>query len=369
MKVPFADLKLQYKALKDQIDFAINQVIDETSFIGGKYVRKFENEFASKYGVKHCIGVANGTDAIYISLKMLGIGIGDEVITTSTSWISTSETIGQVGATPVFVDIDKFYTINADLIENSITTKTKAIIPVHLYGQPADMERIVAIAKKHNLYIIEDCAQSHFTQLNGKNVGTFGDLATFSFYPGKNLGAYGDAGCILTNDSKLAEKCRMFANHGALIKHTHLIEGINSRLDALQAAILSVKLPHLDNWNSCRINNAKVYSELLKNVKGVKLPIIRKNSLHTFHLYVIRVERRDELKFFLENAGIETAIHYPVALPFMPAYKHLNQLPEHFPESTFHHKEILSLPMFPEMDEYSIKYVTDVIKEFFSNKI
>ncbi|OIR07014.1 dTDP-3-amino-3,6-dideoxy-alpha-D-galactopyranose transaminase [mine drainage metagenome] len=364
-KVPFLDLKAQYLFLKNEIDNAISSVINETAFIGGKYVKSFEKQFSDVYRVKHCIGVANGTDAIYITLKMLGIGLGDEVITTSSSWISTSETISLTGARPVFVDIDKFYTIDANLIERAITPKTKAIIPVHLYGQPAEMDKIVEIGKKHNLYVIEDCAQSHFSIFKELKVGTFGIASTFSFYPGKNLGAYGDAGCILTNNDTLAEKCRMYANHGALVKHTHLIEGINSRLDGLQAAILSVKLPYIHDWTVKRQENAKLYTSLLKEIEIVKTPEVRNNSEHTFHLYVIKVKDRDNLKKYLYDNGIETAIHYPVALPFMPAYSYLKYTKEDFPKSFAHHAQILSLPMYPELGIESIKYVVETIKSFY----
>ncbi|SVD78190.1 uncharacterized protein METZ01_LOCUS431044, partial [marine metagenome] len=245
MRIPFVDLKAQYHSIKEEIDTAIQNVINETAFIKGKYVQNFEEEYAEIYGVKHCISCANGTDAIYITLKALGIGPGDEVITTALSWISTSETITQAGARVVFVDIDPdYYTIDTAKIENKITEKTKAIIPVHLYGHPGNMTDIMAIAEKYNLKVIEDCAQAHFAQWKGKYVGTFGIAGTFSFFPGKNLGAFGDAGCIVTNDDELAQKVRMFAHHGALKKHHHEFEGINSRLDGLQAAVLSVKLKY-----------------------------------------------------------------------------------------------------------------------------
>ena len=365
-KIPFVDLKSQYQSIKTDIDTAISNVINETAFIGGKYVKAFEQEFTKAYGVKHCIGVANGTDAIYIIMKMLGIGNGDEVITVANSWISTSETISQTGATPVFVDIEKdYFTIDPDLIESQITSKTKAIIPVHIYGQSAQIEKIKSICKKHNLFLIEDCAQSHFTQYNEQNVGTFGIASTFSFYPGKNLGAYGDAGCILTSDDELAEKCRMYANHGALKKHQHQIEGINSRLDGLQASILSAKLSHLHNWNSSRLRNAKIYSELLKDVSFIQLPAIRENTTHTFHLYVIRAERRDELQEYLKEMGIETAIHYPTPLPLLNAYKYLDKKSDDFPVASDYMNKILSLPMYPELKEENISYIANCIIDFY----
>ena len=365
MKVPFVDLHAQYLSTKPQIDEAIHSVISETAFIGGKYVKKFEEEFSSAYGTKHCVSVANGTDAIYIVLKMLGVGAGDEVITVANSWISTSETIGQTGAKPVFVDIDPdYYSINENLIESKITSKTRAIIPVHLHGQAANIKAIKAIADKHHLPLIEDCAQSHFSAFEGKNVGTFGLASTFSFYPGKNLGAYGDAGCILTNDDSLAEKVRMYANHGGLQKNNHRIEGINSRLDGLQAAILSAKLPHLLKWNESRIRHAAYYSDILKDVEGIVLPNVRPNSKHTFHLYVIRSSRRNDLQKFLKENGIDTAIHYPLALPFLPAYNYLNHTQSEFPVAAKFQNEILSLPMSPELSREMMDYVAQKINEF-----
>lgn len=365
-KIPFVDLKSQYQNIKNEVDTAISNVINETAFIGGKYVKNFENEFATAYGAKHCIGVANGTDAIYIIMSMLGIGSDDEVITVANSWISTSETISQTGAKPVFVDIENdYFTINPDLIESKITNKTKAIIPVHIYGQSAQIEKIQAICKKHNLFLIEDCAQSHFTKFNGQNVGTFGIASTFSFYPGKNLGAYGDAGCILTNDDELAEKCRMYANHGALKKHHHQIEGINSRLDGLQASILSAKLPHLQNWNSSRFKNAVLYNELLKGISSIQLPVVRENTTHTFHLYVIRAEKRNELQEYLNTMGVETAIHYPTPLPLLNAYKYLGKSSADFPVASDYMNKILSLPMYPELSKESIEYIVNCIIKFY----
>ncbi len=367
MNIPFVDLYAQYLSIKPQIDTAIEKVIRETSFIGGTHVKEFEAEFAKAYNVKHCISCANGTDAIYIVLKMLGIGEGDEVITVANSWISTSETIGQTGATPVFIDIEPdFFTIDVSKIEEKITPKTKAIIPVHLYGQSADIKKIKEICDKHKLFLLEDCAQSHFAEFDNQFVGTFGDAATFSFYPGKNLGAYGDAGCIITNNDKLAEKCRMYANHGALKKHHHQIEGINSRLDGLQAAILNAKLPYIHEWNAKRLENALYYNELLKNIAEIEIPKIRSNGKHIFHVYCIRTGKRDELQKFLNEKGIQTAIHYPTSIPLQPAYKHLNYSEETISTSAKYQNEILSLPMYPELKKEEIEYVVSVIKTFFS---
>lgn len=367
MKVPFVDLKIQYEGIKTEIDSAIATVISETSFIGGKHVEQFEENFAKLYGAKHCISLANGTDSLYISMKMLGITSGDEVITSAYSWISSSETISQTGATPVFVDIDDFFTIDVAKIESKITSKTKAIIPVHIHGQMCDMNTIIAIAKKYNLAIIEDCAQSHFSELEGVRAGLRGIVGSFSFYPGKNLGAYGDAGCLITNDDELALKMRMYARHGALKKHQHQIEGINSRLDGLQAAILNVKLPHILNWTQQRINNAAVYDDCLKGISQVELPKVRPNTKHSYHLYVIKTEKRDELAAFLKDKGVETAIHYPTALPNLKAYDYLNLVKEEFHKSTANETKILSLPMFPELTNEQIQYVADCIKEFYKN--
>ncbi len=322
MRVPFVDLKVQYDSLKPEIDAAIQSVIEKTAFVGGPIVEKFETAFAAKHGTKHCISCANGTDAIYITLKALNIGPGDEVITVANSWISTSETITQAGAKPVFVDIEPdYFHMDPKRIEEKISKNTKAIMPVHLFGQPAGIDEIQKICEKHNLVLIEDCAQAHFSKFNGKISGTFGLAGTFSFYPGKNLGAYGDAGAIITNDDGLAVRARMFANHGSLKKHIHEIEGMNSRLDGIQAAILDVKLKYIDQWNQARNKNALKYNELLSHTPQIAVPKLRPEAFHIFHLYVIRTEQRDKLSGYLSSKQIGTGIHYPTALPFMPAYQ------------------------------------------------
>jgi dTDP-4-amino-4,6-dideoxygalactose transaminase len=366
MNVPFVDLKFQYRSIKREIDNAIQSVLDEANFIGGKPIKDFESKFASLYGARNVIGVANGTDAIYIVLKMLGIGSGDEVITTALSWISTAETISQTGAKPVFVDIDpSSFTINPLLIEEKITSRTKAIIPVHLYGNMAHVIDIKSICDKHNLYLIEDCAQSHFSSENDILAGRHGVAGTFSFYPGKNLGAYGDAGCIISDNDELATKCRMFANHGALKKHQHQMEGINSRLDTIQAAILNVKCKFILDWTSTRIENSILYNEALKDIESIRLPLVRPNTKHTFHLYVIRCKERDKLKMHLESRGIQTAIHYPTALPNLPAYKYMNHKRDEFPIASQYQDEILSLPMYPELTPVQVDYTATCINEFF----
>jgi dTDP-4-amino-4,6-dideoxygalactose transaminase len=366
MEIPFVDLKAQYLSIKDEIDTAIQNVIKETAFVKGKYVQKFEEDYATSYGVKHVVSCANGTDAIYIVLKALDIGPGDEVITTALSWISTSQTITQAGARVVFVDIDPdYYTIDTTKIEEKITEKTKAIIPVHLYGQPADMTEIMAIADKYNLKVIEDCAQAHFAEWQGQKVGTFGNAGTFSFFPGKNLGAYGDAGCIVTKDDGLAEKARMFANHGALKKHFHEVEGINSRLDGIQASILSVKLKYIHRWTDLRIQRAAIYSELLENISGLALPLIQHDAKHVFHLFAIRSQNRDDLQNHLKQNGITTGIHYPTALPFLRAYNYLGHVPDDFPVAYRYPHEILSLPIYPELAEKALSEIVNIIKTVF----
>ena len=356
-RIPLVDLHAQYLSIKDSIDAAMRRVVDSANFIGGACVREFEQAYAADYGVAHCVSVANGTDAIYIALRMLGVGAGDEVITSAHSWIATSETISQCGAQPVFVDVDEYYTIDPQLIEAAITPRTRAIIPVHLYGQPADMTRIMAIAARHDLLVIEDCAQAHYASWRGRRVGTFGAAATFSFYPGKNLGAYGDAGAILTNDAGLAERMRMYANHGSLRKHEHRIEGINSRLDALQAAILSAKLPHIHEWTRARQQVAGWYEQALQGVAGVQRPRVRESATHVWHLYVVQVPERDAVAARLAADGIQTGVHYPAPLPLLAAYRRLNTRPEHFPAAVRNAARILSLPIYPELSRQQVERV------------
>lgn len=362
MIIPFVDLHAQYLAHRSEIDFAIAETIKNSTFIGGKPVAQFESDFSRDYGVDHCVSVANGTDAIYIALKMMGIGPGDEVITTAHSWISTSEAISQTGATPVFVDVDAYYAIDVQLIEAAVNYKTKCILPVHLYGQAADMSGICAIAEKHGLLILEDCAQAHYAEWQGKRVGTFGNASTFSFYPGKNLGAYGDAGAILTNDNELAKRSRMYANHGALKKHFHQIEGINSRMDGMQAAILSAKLPHIHQWTQARREVAGRY-DMGFAAAGIDVPKIRQHASHVYHLYVIQVENRAEVMQFLSAKGIQTAVHYPVALPLMPAYDYKKITASMFPNAARNQERILSLPIYPEMTPEMVDYVVSMVCE------
>jgi len=366
MNIPFVDLKAQYKSIQKEIDSAISEVLSSTAFIGGKFHDVFEQDFARFCETKHCIGVGNGTDALFLALKALGIGPGDEVITVANSFIATSEAVTMTGARVVFVDINPLtYTIDADKIEEKITDRTKAILPVHLYGQPADMDPIQSLAKKYNLKVIGDAAQAHGAHYKGHPATSYADSTCFSFYPGKNLGAYGDAGAVVTNDDELADRVRMFANHGRLDKYNHLLEGVNSRLDGIQAAVLSVKLPHLNDWTEKRRRNAYAYNSRLKGL-NVVTPVEIDDVRAVYHLYVVRVnsEARKPLQNFLKERGISTGIHYPIALPFLKAYDYLRHDGKDFPEALKASGEILSLPMFPELQESQIDYIAEAIREF-----
>lgn len=363
--VPFADLHAQYLSIKQEIDTAIATVIRESAFIRGPHVENFEREFASALDIPHCVSCANGTDAIYIALNALGVAPGDEVITSAHSWISTSESITQAGGKVVFCDTDRdTFTIDPAQIEAKITARTVGIIPVHLYGQAADMDAIMAIARKHNLWVMEDCAQAILAKYKGRMVGTFGNAATFSFYPGKNLGAMGDAGAIVTADAKLAERMAIYARHGGLFKGDHQIEGINSRLDGLQAAILSAKLAHLPAWTQARRQWAAAYSTALADVADLILPSAIEGREHVYHLYVVRHARRDALAAHLNKSGIQTVVNYPVALPFLPAYRRYNHQPDEFPNAYAHQSTILSLPLFPEMTDAQHACVVAEISRF-----
>src|SRR4051794_18991474 len=329
MAVPFADLQLQYQSIKREVDDAIAGVIRDNAFIRGPYVDAFEQQFAGAVDVKYCVSCANGTDALYLAIAALKVQPGDEIITTAHSWISTSAMITHAGATPIFCDTDRAtFTIDPAAVEAAITPRTVGIIPVHLYGQPADMDAIMAIARKHRLWVIEDCAQAHLARYKDQPVGTFGAAATYSFYPGKNLGAFGDAGAVVTDDAGLAEHMTMLARHGGLVKHKHLIEGINSRLDGMQAAILSAKLGHLKAWTKARQDAAAVYDAGLNQIDGVEVPAVAPDRTHVYHLYTIKHSKRDALASYLAANGVQTAINYPTALPLLPAYARLAHRPE-----------------------------------------
>lgn len=360
--VKFLDLKKQYESIKNEIDEAIKNVISETAFIGGKFVEQFEKEFANYQQAKHCIGVANGTDALEIVIEALDLPKGSEIIVPANSFIASSESVTRSGHKVVFCDCDEHnYTISLQSLKSKITPKTKAIIAVHLYGHPCDMDEIITIAKEHNLKVIEDCAQAHGAEYKGKRVGAIGDVGTFSFYPGKNLGAYGDGGAIVTNSDELAKKCKMIANHGRIEKYNHEFEGRNSRLDGLQAAILSVKLKHLDIWTNTRIKVADYYLENLKDIKNIVLPKREEWAKQVYHLFVIRTQKRDELQQYLKDNGIQSGIHYPIALPKLKAYDYTGQASEDF----FANKsdvELLSLPIGEHLNMEDIQFVIDKIK-------
>jgi len=364
-KIPFVDLVRQHNTIKDDIAKAMDKVIGNSSFTVGEELNLFEQEFADYVGVKCGVGVGSGTDALRIALESLGIGPGDEVITVAHTFVATVFAIIHVGAKPVIVDVDPVtYTINAEAIDCVITPKTKAIIPVHLYGQPANMGTILEIAKKHNLYVIEDAAQGHGAKFSGKKVGTLGHIACFSFYPAKNLGAYGDAGLIATNDEDIAEKIRLLREYGQKPKNHHTIVGYNSRLDTLQAAILRVKLRYLDAWNEARRRNAALYSKMLRDLPSVGLPDVVEGRTHVYHLYVIRSKQRDALKEFFTQNNISTGIHYPTPVHLQPAYTRMYGETVSLPITEKVCKEILSLPMFPELTEQEITYVCETIKRF-----
>jgi dTDP-4-amino-4,6-dideoxygalactose transaminase len=359
----FVDLYAQYLSIKDQIDTAINTVIAESTFIRGPHVERFEQNYASLLGVRYCVSCANGTDAIYIALRALGLQPGDEVITTAHSWIATSETVTQAGGRVVFCDTEPaYFTIDPRQIEARITPRTRGIIPVHLYGQPAEMDSILEIARRHHLWVIEDCAQAHLSTYKGRLVGTMGDIATFSFYPGKNLGAMGDAGCLVTNRDDLADFAALFARHGG--KNNHQIEGINSRMDGLQAAILNVKLQHINRWTELRQRHAREYDARLSELPGIICPARRPEGTHVYHLYVIQTERRDALRSFLQERGIPTVVNYPAPLPLYPAYRYLGHSRADFPVAARHAEQIVSLPLYPEMTSDDLLRVTRAIAEF-----
>jgi dTDP-4-amino-4,6-dideoxygalactose transaminase len=361
MKVQFVDLKRQYNYIQTEIDHAISSVIQDSAYIGGKYLKSFEQNFADYAGVKHCKGVGNGTDALFVALKALGISRGDEVITVANSFIATSEAITMTGAKVVFVDCDEAtYNIDIRKIEDVITDKTKAIIPVHLYGQPANMDNISKIAKKHNLYVIEDAAQAHGAKDGDRTIGSIGNCACFSFFPGKNLGAYGDAGAIVTNNDELAARIKMYPNHGRMEKYNHEFEGVNSRLDGIQAAILDVKLKYIERWTERRRAIARIYDKELKNI--VLTPFVRPNVRHVYHLYVIRVKNREALREYLAEKGISTGIHYPIPLPFLKAYNYLGHKPSDFPIADSLKDEILSLPIHGDMSDTEVEYVIENLK-------
>jgi len=362
-KVPFLDLKAHHDPIRQEVMAAMSAVIDENAFAGGKFVTKFEEEYARFCDTKFSIGVGNGTDALWFALLAKGVGPGDEVITAPMTFMATTEAISYVGAKPVFVDIDETtYTLDVTRIEAAITPRTKAIIPVHLFGQCADMDPILALAKKHHLTVIEDGAQSQGTLYKGRKSGSMGDAGATSYYPGKNLGAWGEAGGITTNDPDLRERMVMFREHGQKKKYYHDVIGWNGRMDGIQAAVLSVKLKYLDQANNGRRRAAARYNELLAGTPGLILPVEASYSRHIYHIYAVRVAHRDKLMQLLGERGIGTGIHYPVCIHLQNAYAHLGHKRGDFPISEACADTFLSLPMFPELTDLQIDTVVTALK-------
>jgi dTDP-3-amino-3,4,6-trideoxy-alpha-D-glucose transaminase len=366
LAVPFVDLKAQYVNIKTEIDEAVMRVLGNCNFVLGEEVEKFEASFAAFLGCRHAIAVSNGLDALRLSLGVLGIGAGDEVIIPANTFIATALAVSSVNARPVLVDIDpKSYNLDPNLIEEAITPSTRAIMPVHLFGQSADMVAIIDIAHRHSLFVIEDACQSHGARYRGKRTGTFGDLGCFSFYPSKNLGAYGDGGAVVTNRQDLAEKVARLRNYGQQAKYHHSEKGWNARLDTLQAAVLNIKLKYLDEWNHSRLQHAIYYSEQLKKIDELQIPQIQSDRDHIFHLYVIRTRFRDQLQEFLKRRKITTLIHYPVPIHLQQAYTQLGYKMGDFPNTEQAAAEILSLPMYVELQTSQLNYVTQAISDFY----
>jgi dTDP-4-amino-4,6-dideoxygalactose transaminase len=367
MKVPFLDLKAQYQSIKDEISIAMQQVLDHTAFAGGPHVAQFEKEFADFCHCQHAIGVSSGTAALWTALLGLEIGKGDEVITVPNTFIATVEAISYCGATPVFVDIDeKSYTMNPDLLESAISSRTKAIIPVHLFGQIADMDPLMKIARANKLYVIEDACQAHGAEYKGRPAGSIGDAGCFSFYPGKNLGAYGEAGAVVTNNSALADKVRMLRDHGQINKYAHAMIGWNARMDGFQGAILSVKLKKLKQWNQARNNHAKLYNSMLSDIAGITIPFEQDYNKHVYHIYAIRAQNREALINALSEKDIACGIHYPIPIHLTEAYKFLGLTKGIFPVAEQYAGEYISLPMFPELTKEQIEYVVTEVGQFVS---
>ncbi|NJM26244.1 MAG: DegT/DnrJ/EryC1/StrS family aminotransferase [Bacteroidia bacterium] len=363
--MPFIDL---FAAPGTRLDITrLVDSIDGEPFVRGRKVGEFSEAFSKVLGIADCIPTGNCTDALFAILKCLGIKQGDEVITPAFSWISSAETVSLCNAVPVFADVDPhMYVLDVADVEKKITARTRAVIAVHLFGQAAPVAALRKVCDKHNLLLIEDCAQAHLTSVGNRYAGTFGDAAAFSFYPTKNLGAYGDAGCIVTNNEALAEKMRRYCNHGALQKDDHIMEGMNSRMDTLQAAVLLAKLPHLQDWNRQRIENAQHYCSLLADIPFLKLPVVSADTIHTFHIFAIRAQRRDQLQTYLTGQGVETIIHYPAALPNLPAYSYMRHQPGDFPVASSLQDELLSLPIYPGLTLADIEFVCQTIRTFYA---
>jgi dTDP-4-amino-4,6-dideoxygalactose transaminase len=363
MIIKFVDLQAQYASIRAEIDAAVLRVLQNGDFVLGRDVTQFEEEFAACCGAKHAVAVSSGTDALHLALRALDVGPGDEVITTPHTFIATAEAISAAGARPVFVDIDPTtYTLDPNLLEAAITDRTRAVIPVHLYGQPADMDPILEICRRQGLRVLEDAAQAHDAEYMGRRVGAIGDAAAFSFYPGKNLGAYGDAGAVTTNNEEIARKVRLLLNHGSATKYEHVIVGFCNRMDTMQAAVLRVKLPHLARWTEGRRQVAARYEEALRDVPGIVTPCEPEWAYSVYHLYVVRVDDRTGLQAALADAGIATQIHYPKPVHLQPAYAHLGYMPGDFPHAERAASEVVSLPIYPELSPEQIDYIVDRVR-------
>jgi dTDP-4-amino-4,6-dideoxygalactose transaminase len=364
MKVPFLDLKAHHAPLIDKFDGAIREVIESSAFAGGPFVERFEEEFAAYCGSSYAIGVGNGTDALWLTLLALGIGEGDEVITVPNTFIATAEAIAYCKAQPVFVDVDEnTFTMNPVELKKSLTPRTKAIIPVHLFGQPADMDPILEFARSHGLFVIEDAAQAHGTEYKGQKAGTLGDAGCFSFYPGKNLGAFGEAGAVVTNDPELRKKIQVLRDHGQARKYYHTLVGWNCRMDGIQGAVLSIKLRHLEEANLLRREHALQYNQAFLGIDEVATPFEANYARHVYHVYAIRVQERDEVRRRLEEKEIGCAVHYPVPIHLQEACQNLGYTAGAFPVAENLAEEFLSLPMFPELTEEQIEYVARCVSE------
>ncbi|MHC4617464.1 MAG: DegT/DnrJ/EryC1/StrS family aminotransferase [Planctomycetota bacterium] len=365
--IPLVDLKAQYRPLKEDILGRIATILDSMRLFLGPNVQALEQEFSAFDEVEHAIGVSEGTTALQLALMACDIGAGDEVITVSHTFIATAESISLTGAKPIFVDIDpRTYTMDVEQIEAKISGKTRAIVPVHLYGQPADMDSIVAIAERHNLWVIEDACQSHGARYKGRRTGGLGHMAAYSFYFSKNLGAYGEAGMVTTTDGKLAEKVRMLRDHGSSQRYHHELVGMNGRLDEIQAAILRAKLPYLESWNGQRREHAAHYAVLLSGIETVIVPETADYAEHVFHLYVVRVPRRDELREYLYGRGVGTGIHYPIPCHLQPAFRSLGYQRGDLPVTEQVAGEILSLPMYAELTAEQRVYIASTVREFYA---
>ncbi|WP_303674311.1 DegT/DnrJ/EryC1/StrS family aminotransferase [Vampirovibrio chlorellavorus] len=367
--IPLVNLQRQAQTYRDAFQASFTDLLDRADFIGGAAVTQFEQAFAQYCGAQHCVGVGNGTDALYLIFRALGLQPGDEVITCTMSFIATAEIFAPLGVKVVFADIDPLtYTLDVAQVARLITDKTKALLPVHLYGQPADLAALQQLAHQHGLFLIEDAAQAHGAEFAGQRIGSWGQAAAFSFYPGKNLGAFGDGGGITTNDADLAHKIRMLANHGRLSKYEHAVEGVNSRLDTVQASVLLTKLGHLDAWNARRNEIAAFYNAALSDLPDLTLPRVGANRTHVYHLYVVQTAQRDALLQFLNARGIQAAIHYPIPLHLQPAFAHLGYQAGAFPNAETLSQQCLSLPICPELRMAEAEAVVQAVKAFFESR-